>query len=47
MEPGSGIDQKNYAVDGYELDEADDSIRLLIADFRGADELETITKNSR
>jgi hypothetical protein len=31
-------------VDGFELDEADNSLRILIADFSGAAELETITK---
>lgn len=41
---GIGHRSKKLRVDGYELDEADDSIRLLIADFKGADELETITK---
>ena len=32
---GIGHRSKKLRVDGYELDEADDSIRLLIADFRG------------
>jgi hypothetical protein len=41
---GIGYRSKKLRVDGYELDELDDSIRLLIADFRGAKALETITK---
>jgi hypothetical protein len=41
---GIGHRSRKLRVDGYELDEADDSIRLLIADFRGGDELETITR---
>ena len=41
---GVGYRQKKIRVDGYELDEADDSIRLLICDFSGESELETITK---
>lgn len=41
---GVGHRSRKLRVDGYELDEADDSIRLLIADFKGEQELETITK---
>lgn len=41
---GVGHRSKKLRVDGYELDEADDSIRLLIADFKGGQELETITR---
>lgn len=41
---GIGHRSKKLRVDGYELDDADDSIRLLIADFRGGEEPETITK---
>jgi len=43
---GSGIGhrRKKLRVDGYELDEADDSIRLLVADFKGENDLDTITK---
>lgn len=41
---GTGSRSKKLRVDGYELDEVDDSIRLLIADFRGGDEIETITR---
>lgn len=41
---GVGLRNKKLRVDGYEFDEADDSIRLLIADFSNKDEVETITK---
>jgi len=41
---GAGKRNRKFRVDGYELDEVDDSIRLLIADFGGGDSLETITK---
>ena len=41
---GTGYRSKKLRVDGYELDEVDDSVRLLIADFEGGKELETITR---
>jgi len=41
---GTGSRSKKLRVDGYEVDEVDDSIRLLIADFRGDKEIETITR---
>ena len=41
---GTGSRSKKLRVDGYELDEVDDSIRLLIADFRGGEAIETITR---
>lgn len=41
---GTGHRSRKLRVDGYELDETDDSIRLLIADFKGGQELETITR---
>jgi hypothetical protein len=41
---GTGSRSRKLRVDGYELDEVDDSIRLLIADFRGGEEIETITR---
>ena len=41
---GTGPRNKLMRVDGFELDEADNSLRILIADFSGAAELETITK---
>lgn len=39
---GVGYRSRKLRVDGYELDEVDDSIKLLITDFRGEEELETI-----
>ncbi|MFA6991565.1 MAG: AIPR family protein [Candidatus Babeliales bacterium] len=41
---GAGSRSKKLRVDGYELDEVDDSIRLLIADFKGRDEIDTMTR---
>jgi hypothetical protein len=41
---GTGQRGRKLRVDGYEVDEADDSIRLLIADFKGAAASETINK---
>jgi hypothetical protein len=41
---GTGYRGRKIRVDGYEIDEMDDSIRLLIADFSGSDKLETLTK---
>lgn len=41
---GTGQRGKKLRVDGYEVDEVDDSIRLLIADFNPTDQLQTITK---
>lgn len=43
---GTGVGQKSrkLRVDGYELDEIDGSIRLLIADFNGRESLEIITE---
>jgi hypothetical protein len=41
---GTGQRGRKLRVDGYEADEADDSIRLLIADFRGTPEPETIVR---
>lgn len=42
----SGIGQrgKKVRVDGYEVDDVDDSVRLLISDFNPTDNLETLTK---
>jgi hypothetical protein len=42
---GTGYRGKKIRVDGYEIDEADDSVRLLIADYKGTEELETITRS--
>lgn len=39
-----GHRSRKLRVDGYEFDETDDSVRLLIADFRGGDDIETITR---
>ena len=41
---GVGYRSRKLRVDGYELDELDNSIRLLIADFKGNGDLETITR---
>ena len=41
---GTGPRNKLMRVDGFELDEADNSLRILISDFSGQEELETITK---
>lgn len=41
---GIGYKQKKVRVDGYELDDVDESIRLLICDFSGGETPETITK---
>jgi len=41
---GIGHRSRKLRVDGYEIDDVDDSIRLLVADFNGGDELETITR---
>ncbi len=41
---GVGYRSRKIRVDGYEIDELDNSIRLLIADFKGGSDLETITR---
>lgn len=41
---GFGSRGKKIRIDGYEVDDVDDSIRLLIADYNPIDELQTITK---
>lgn len=41
---GIGYKQRKVRVDGYEMDDVDDSIRLLICDFGGGETPETITK---
>jgi len=41
---GIGYRGKKIRVDGYEVDDVDDSIRLLITDFNGGNEPETLTK---
>ncbi len=40
---GSGHRQRTLRVDGFCDDDADDSFRLMIADYRGADQHETLT----
>lgn len=42
---GTGSRNKKIRVDGYEFDETDDSIRLIIADFSGGVDLEMVTKS--
>jgi hypothetical protein len=42
---GTGLRGRKIRVDGYEADDADESLRLLITDFKGAPETETITKS--
>jgi len=41
---GVGSRNRKLQVDGYEFDEADDSIHLIIANFSGASQAETITR---
>ncbi|HQO62896.1 MAG TPA: AIPR family protein [Syntrophorhabdus sp.] len=41
---GTGYRGRKLRVDGYEIDETDDSIRLLIADFNGGTDIVTLTK---
>ena len=41
---GAGQRQKKIRVDGYEISDVDDSVRLLISDFSGGSEIETLTK---
>lgn len=41
---GTGSRNRSIRIDGFELDEADNSLRLLIADFSGNEVMETITR---
>lgn len=41
---GSGQRNRKVRVDGYEVSDLDDSVRLLISDFSGENELTTLTK---
>jgi len=41
---GTGFKNRSIRIDGFEFDEADSSLRLLIADFSGDEILETITR---
>lgn len=42
---GTGQRKRNLAVDGYALDGADDSFRLVVADWAGNDVLRTLTQS--
>lgn len=42
---GRGARNRILKIDGYEIDEVDDSIRLLITDFKGTEDTETIIKS--
>ena len=41
---GVGKNRRKFRVDGYQMDDADDSIHLAICDFSNSTALETITK---
>lgn len=41
---GTGSKNRKLRVDGYELDESDDSMRLVIADFSGTSQVDAITR---
>jgi len=41
---GTGLRKRSLAVDGYALDGADDSFRLVVADWTGNEELRTLTQ---
>jgi len=41
---GTGIRNKSIRIDGFEFDEADSSLRVLIVDFSGDPNLETVTR---
>jgi hypothetical protein len=41
---GTGLRNRTIRVDGFEFDEADNSLRVLIADFSGNSSLETVTR---
>src|SRR5215471_21706666 len=40
---GVGSKKRAVAVDAYSFDSVDDSLRIIVADWRGGDEAETIT----
>jgi hypothetical protein len=42
---GTGLRNRKIRVDGFEFDEADNSLRVLIAEFSGDSNLETITRS--
>jgi hypothetical protein len=41
---GTGQRQRKVRIDGYELNEVDGSVRILISDFSGSSDVETLTK---
>ena len=41
---GTGLRNRLIRIDGFEFDEADNSLRVLIADFYGDSNLETVTR---
>ena len=41
---GTGLRNRLIRIDGFEFDEADNSLRVLIADFSGDPNLETVTR---
>lgn len=41
---GTGSKNRKLRVDGYEFDESDDSMRLVIAEFSGASQVDAITR---
>lgn len=41
---GTGSKNRKLRVDGYELDESDDSMRLVIAEFSGTSQVDAITR---
>ena len=43
---GTGTRRRNLGIDGYAIDEADGSFRMIIADFDGGAEPTTVTQTS-
>ena len=41
---GTGSKNRNLEIDGFEFDDADGSVRLFLADFKGGEEPETLTQ---
>src|ERR1051325_4800107 len=41
---GVGSKRRTLSVDGFSFDDADDSVRLLVADWRGKERVETLTQ---
>ncbi|MDB3999139.1 AIPR family protein [Litorivicinus sp.] len=42
---GEGKNRRRFRVDGYQLDEADQSIHIIVTDFEPGEEIRTITKS--